>query len=156
MKIKWFEIQLRTQCEASIVDVNTNELLFERNRKQNVFIKYLIRHEPIHAIDFNVNCIRLNNTQSEKIRSFSSGFEFGAATSAYQVEGGWNADGKGRSIWDELVHSQPGIVSDRSNGDVAANSYEFYEDDIRAVKELGVSVRLKHKEAHQFILIFTI
>ena len=71
---------------------------------------------------------------------FPEGFIFGSASSAYQVEGGWNADGKGESIWDHLVHTRPqDIGGPIHSGDVAANSFEFYKDDIRILKELGVS-----------------
>lgn len=63
---------------------------------------------------------------------------FGASTAAYQIEGAWNIDGKGPCIWDEFTHSHPEKIKDHSNGDVGMNSYEFFEDDIKAVKSLGV------------------
>lgn len=46
--------------------------------------------------------------------------------------------GKGPSIWDEFTHQHPEKIKNRSNADVAANSYEFYMDDIEAVKNLNV------------------
>ncbi|XP_023310397.1 myrosinase 1 isoform X2 [Anoplophora glabripennis] len=69
---------------------------------------------------------------------FPNSFLFGAASSAYQIEGAWNESGKGPSRWDYLVHNRP-VVNDGSTGDVAADSYHRYKDDIAALKELGVS-----------------
>lgn len=69
---------------------------------------------------------------------FPDDFLFGAGTSAYQVEGAWNVDGKGPSNWDEFTHSHPEKIRDHQNGDVSANSYEYYLDDIAAVKNLNV------------------
>jgi len=47
--------------------------------------------------------------------------------------------GKGPSIWDTYTHEHPERIADRSNGDIAANSYYKYKDDIRAIKEMGVN-----------------
>ncbi|XP_061723170.1 myrosinase 1-like [Cydia pomonella] len=72
-------------------------------------------------------------------RSFSSEFFFGAATASYQIEGAWDVDGKGWSIWDYLARTDPDHVADSSNGDIAANSYYMYRRDIEMLKELGVT-----------------
>ena len=47
--------------------------------------------------------------------------------------------GKGPSIWDTYTHEHPEKIADRSNGDIAANSYYKYKEDIRAIKEMGVN-----------------
>lgn len=74
----------------------------------------------------------------EKISfKFPDTFKFGLATSAYQIEGGWNADGKGESVWDRLVHDHPDAIADGSNGDDAAKSYELYKDDVKILKGIG-------------------
>ncbi|KAG9339137.1 hypothetical protein JZ751_024168 [Albula glossodonta] len=63
---------------------------------------------------------------------FPSDFAWGAATAAYQVEGGWKAHGKGPSIWDTFCHGKGRVFEDQ-NGDVACNSYELWEEDLRCV-----------------------
>lgn len=73
--------------------------------------------------------------------SFPEGFIIGSASAAYQIEGAWNEDGKGQSIWDNLTHSNPDSIFDRSNGDVGADSYHKFPADIKAMKEVGVSVQ---------------
>ena len=67
---------------------------------------------------------------------FPNGFLWGTATSAYQVEGAVNEDGRGPSIWDRFTHT-PGTISDNSNGDTATDHYRLYKEDIQLMKALG-------------------
>ncbi|XP_071181431.1 lactase/phlorizin hydrolase-like [Mytilus edulis] len=69
--------------------------------------------------------------------TFENDFAWGAATSAYQIEGGWNEDGKGPSIWD--VYSHAGRIVNKQTGDVACDSYHKYKEDVQMLKSLGVS-----------------
>lgn len=71
-------------------------------------------------------------------RLFPDDFLFGASTAAFQIEGAWNVDGKGPSIWDEFTHSHPEKIIDHQNADIGPNSYQYYMDDIDAVKNLNV------------------
>jgi beta-glucosidase len=68
---------------------------------------------------------------------FPKGFLWGSATAAYQVEGAWNVDGRGESIWDRFAHT-PGKVKGNANGDVACDSYHRYQDDIALMRRLGM------------------
>jgi beta-glucosidase len=68
---------------------------------------------------------------------FPDGFIWGAATAAYQIEGAWNEDGKGESIWDRFSHT-PGTIEDGSTGDVACDHYHRWRGDIALMKELGL------------------
>jgi beta-glucosidase len=63
------------------------------------------------------------------------GFVFGGATAAYQIEGAWNADGKGISIWDRFCR-KPGAIIDGSSGDVACDHYHLWQDDIALMQAL--------------------
>lgn len=69
--------------------------------------------------------------------TFPKDFIFASATSAYQIEGGWNADGKGPSIWDKWTHE--GRVKDRETGDTACDSYHKYKEDVQMLHYLGVN-----------------
>jgi beta-glucosidase len=67
---------------------------------------------------------------------FPKDFLWGTATSAYQIEGAVDEDGRGRSIWDTFAHT-PGKIADHSNGDRANDHYHRYKEDVRLIKELG-------------------
>ncbi len=68
---------------------------------------------------------------------FPSDFLFGAASAAYQVEGGWNEGGKGVSNWD-VFSKIPGKTFENTNGDVAVDHYHRWKDDIRLMAEMGL------------------
>lgn len=68
---------------------------------------------------------------------FPSDFVWGAATAAYQVEGGWNEDGKGENIWDRFSH-MPGKVAEGHTGDMACDHYHRWREDVALMKELGL------------------
>ena len=67
---------------------------------------------------------------------FPSGFLWGTATSAYQIEGAVNEDGRGPSIWDRHAHTR-GKILDQSNADVANDHYHRYKEDVQLIKALG-------------------
>lgn len=69
---------------------------------------------------------------------FPEGFLWGAATSAYQVEGSPLADGASPSIWQRFTHS-PGLVHDGDTGDVACDHYRLYKQDVALMRELGLN-----------------
>lgn len=64
-------------------------------------------------------------------------FLWGAATSSYQIEGAWNEDGKGESIWDRFAHT-PGRIKDGQTGDVACDHYHKYKEDVALMKQIGL------------------
>ncbi|MBN2434449.1 MAG: beta-glucosidase [Spirochaetes bacterium] len=69
--------------------------------------------------------------------NFPKNFLFGAASSSYQIEGAWDEDGKGESIWDHFAHI-PGKIKNGENGDIACDFYHRYRDDIQLMKEIGL------------------
>ncbi len=69
--------------------------------------------------------------------SFPEGFEWGAATAAYQIEGAAREDGKGLSIWD-VNCQQPGRVLGGETGDVACDHYHRYREDVALMADLGL------------------
>ena len=68
---------------------------------------------------------------------FPADFVFGSATASYQIEGAWNEDGRGPSIWDTFSHT-PGLVSDGSNGDVTDDHYHHLDEDLDLMASLGL------------------
>ena len=68
--------------------------------------------------------------------TFPPDFLWGAATSAYQIEGAIHEDGRGPSIWDQFTHLK-GKIIDQSTADVANDHYHRYKEDVQLLKELG-------------------
>lgn len=73
------------------------------------------------------------------IFKFPAHFAWGAATSAYQIEGAHDADGKGPSIWDTFSHT-PGRIAHGDTGDIACDSYHRLEEDLDLLSELGAKM----------------
>ena len=69
---------------------------------------------------------------------FPEHFYWGTATASYQIEGAWNEDGKGPSIWDTYAHT-PGRMKNGDNGDVANDHYHRYKEDVALMRSLGVN-----------------
>lgn len=67
---------------------------------------------------------------------FPKEFIWGSATAAYQIEGGWDLDGKGPSIWDAFTHT-PGKIIDKQNGDVTCDHIHRFWEDVALMKKLG-------------------
>ena len=73
----------------------------------------------------------------KKLDNFPEGFLWGSASAAYQVEGAWDTDGKGKSIWDDFVRI-PGKTFMGTNGDVAVDHYNRYKEDVALMAEMGL------------------
>lgn len=69
--------------------------------------------------------------------AFREDFVWGAATSAYQVEGATKEDGKGEHIWD-VYTKEPGHVFENQSGDVACDHYHRFAEDVGLMKEMGL------------------
>lgn len=77
--------------------------------------------------------IALGHRQQPRDLKFPSDFVWGTATAAYQVEGGWDADGRGLSIWDTHSRAMGG-----DTGEVACDHYFRYEEDVKLMQRLGL------------------
>ncbi|PZG22005.1 GH1 family beta-glucosidase [Nonomuraea aridisoli] len=80
-------------------------------------------------------------TQEEQTRAalrFPPGFAWGAATSAYQIEGAVGEDGRGASIWDTFTRT-PGRILGGHHADVAIDHYHRYREDVAIMARLGLS-----------------
>jgi beta-galactosidase len=70
-------------------------------------------------------------------KQFPQDFIWGGATSSYQIEGAWNEDGKGPSIWDVFTMI-PGKVNNLENGNIACDHYHRIEEDVALMKQIGL------------------
>ena len=69
--------------------------------------------------------------------SFKKDFAWGVATASYQIEGAYNEDGRGLSVWDVFSH-EPGKVVQGHTGDVACDHYHRFKEDVSLMRELGI------------------
>lgn len=69
--------------------------------------------------------------------AFKKDFLWGSASAAYQIEGAYDAYGKGPSIWDVWAHL-PGKTFEGTNGDIACDHYHRYKEDVALMKEMGL------------------
>jgi beta-glucosidase len=69
--------------------------------------------------------------------NFPQGFTLGTATAAYQIEGAWQDDGKGPSIWDDFAH-KTGKIANNDTGDVACDHYHRYKEDVALMSQIGL------------------
>ena len=83
----------------------------------------------------------------EKSKGFPADFLWGSASAAYQVEGAWNEDGKGPSVWDQFVRI-PGKTFKATTGDKAVDHYHRYQEDVRLMHEMGL-------KAYRFSIAWT-
>lgn len=72
-----------------------------------------------------------------QLKDFPTDFLWGSASAAYQVEGAWNVDGKGKSVWD-VYAKVPGATFQDTNGDVAVDHYHRYKEDVKLMAEQGL------------------
>ncbi|HTS36897.1 MAG TPA: GH1 family beta-glucosidase [Candidatus Solibacter sp.] len=70
--------------------------------------------------------------------AFPKNFFWGTATAAYQIEGAWNEDGKGESIWDRFTRT-PGKIKNGDTGQVACDSYHRWREDIALMRAMNLN-----------------
>jgi hypothetical protein len=68
----------------------------------------------------------------------SSNFLWGTATASYQVEGAYQEDGRGRTVWDDYSHT-PGKVANGDTGDVATDHYHRFREDLDLISAMGIN-----------------
>lgn len=69
---------------------------------------------------------------------FPAEFLWGASTAAYQIEGAWDEDGKGESIWDAALHNGKVTAVHRENGDTACDHYHRFREDVELMRKIGL------------------
>ena len=69
--------------------------------------------------------------------NFQKDFLWGVSTASYQIEGAWNEDGKGLSIWD-IFCEKDGAIKNSDNGNIACDHYHRYKEDVLLMKSLGI------------------
>jgi beta-glucosidase len=84
-----------------------------------------------------VTAVQSDRAETTGALPFPPGFVWGAATAAYQIEGAAAEDGRTPSIWDTFSHT-PGRVLNGDTGDIAADHYHRYQDDVALMSDLNL------------------
>lgn len=83
------------------------------------------------------NALMEDHTRARSFPQLPPGFLWGAATSAYQIEGGVHEGGRGESIWDRFC-KVPGRIKGGENADVACDHFHMWKSDVALMKSLGI------------------
>lgn len=94
---------------------------------------FAVMHSLAAVVLVSVVCVANAFTRND----FPPHFLFGASTSAYQVEGAANEDGRKASIWDTFAHAGNGGLY-KGNGDIACDQYHKYKDDVQLMSKMGL------------------
>ncbi|XP_077212166.1 beta-glucosidase 31-like [Tasmannia lanceolata] len=105
----------------------------QSSSKVEAYVVRLGRHLLLFVVSVAVN---YGNVIGISRHDFPPGFIFGAGSSAYQVEGAAAEDGRKPSIWD--TYANAGKILDKSTGEVAADQYHKYKDDVKLMYETGL------------------
>ncbi|KAF8049079.1 hypothetical protein N665_2299s0001 [Sinapis alba] len=111
------------ECRKSYFFVAVLVILFAVSSSKNVCNPACKGKQPFNCD----NPLTFNRT------SFPKNFTFGAATSAYQIEG---AAHRALNGWDYFTHRYPERVPDHSSGDLACDSYDLYKEDVKLLKRM--------------------
>ncbi|XP_049766119.1 myrosinase 1-like [Schistocerca cancellata] len=90
------------------------------------------------ALVIAVSAVLTTGSAQSATNRFPDGFLLGAASAAYQIEGGWDEDGKGESIQDYLFHNYPEYTLGMT-GDVACDSYHKYKEDVQMLRDINAN-----------------
>ncbi|KAF5307525.1 hypothetical protein FQR65_LT06880 [Abscondita terminalis] len=140
-----FEWYSGYSASFGLYHVNFSDPSRPRTPKKSVeFYRQVIKEYNLTNMKFTTILtflIAIKETVSVTVdhRTFPTDFLFGTATSAAQIEGGWNVDGRSASLWDNFVHTSPENIENQSNADIACNSYYKIKEDVKLLKQLGVN-----------------
>jgi beta-glucosidase len=103
--------------------------------KRGEFLK-LLTSAGLGSIAYPAFSEILRQQQSFKSGLFGPDFSWGVSTASYQIEGAWNEEGKGESIWDRFSHIH-GKIKANATGDVACDFFHRYSDDLSLLRQLN-------------------